>query len=84
MLALTSTIASHYYNCCTVDSNSPGNYGYHLILPKEAPTASLLQIKNPEHVRFSFTCKGRVPKKINCLKKEIYARFKVLGGNCEE
>jgi hypothetical protein len=28
MLALSSTVASHYYNCCTDGSTSPGNYGY--------------------------------------------------------
>jgi hypothetical protein len=28
MLVLSSNIASRYYNYCTDDSTSPGNYGY--------------------------------------------------------
>jgi hypothetical protein len=31
MLVLSSTIASHYYNCCTDGSTSPGNHGHHLV-----------------------------------------------------
>jgi hypothetical protein len=32
MLVLSSAAASRYYNWCTDDSTSPGNYGYHLVL----------------------------------------------------
>jgi hypothetical protein len=31
MLVLLSAVVSHYYNCCTDGSTSPGNYGYRLV-----------------------------------------------------
>jgi hypothetical protein len=31
MLVLSYIVASHYYNCCTDGSTSPGNYGYPLL-----------------------------------------------------
>jgi hypothetical protein len=27
MIVLSSTVASHYYNCCTDGGTGPGNYG---------------------------------------------------------
>jgi hypothetical protein len=31
LLVLPSTVASHYYNCCTEERTNPGNYGYSLV-----------------------------------------------------
>jgi hypothetical protein len=31
MIGLLSTVVSRCYKCCTDGSNSPGNYGYHLV-----------------------------------------------------
>jgi hypothetical protein len=47
MLILPSTVASHYYNCCTDDSTSPGNYGYHLVQTPKIMAAILNIVLSP-------------------------------------
>jgi hypothetical protein len=49
---LSSTVASHYHNCCTDGSTSPGNYGY-----QQLYTTNIWFIQNWKSVPYTYNLK---------------------------